>query len=545
MSYIFKDATLLTFNLNRNYSNEGDIFVNQTKNLTLNGILYQRGKNLDFEGVKESYSGINEILSLNTGQYEAIIINNIDFGTGRILNVSFPKDNPVILGAYVYDIEIIESGNFNVIPINNIYGSGISSIKDKLLNLAETLNFNNSSDGKYSYDHTLDIQYYNDNSDIIQKSKILAESIFNDQLNINLGLFGKFSGFYNNLRARQNVIQENYDLINKSVSFTKSIQIDEIYQNNYSLELTTSSSLNQDGIFTITENGKIFDLENTDNYILPKQYAQNEINNSFTRCNQISLAYNSTSINQTPITLGLTVDKFNRTINYNITYADDPKYYNNVLHSYEEEFDLENNGILSYTRNGEVGLSTSGLGEIIDINFFKNIYTGALAVNTNLKLVSTNVDYNLASGQSVNLTFGKRFNYTIRRTNDRFIMETGDKNFKTMEINRNFDYLEDMTKEYIIANKEDENFYFSKGLGVEQVQLANDSVSLNGTLLRPTGRFIWSSNFINDYIPAMRSGVLDNVRNIGSDYIITDCNLSYGSDLSYKLELNIQSVKPK
>ena len=205
MSYIFNDAALLTFNLNRNYSNDGDIFINQRKNLTLNGILYQTGNT---EGVKEFYSDLNQILSLNTGQYEAIIINNINFGTGRILNISFPKENPIILGSYIYDIEIIEEGNFNNLPINNIYGSGLSSIEDRLLNFGETLNFNNSSDGKYSYDHTLDIQYYNDESDIIEKSKNLAESIFNDQFNINLGLFGKFSGAYQDLRTKQNVIQE-------------------------------------------------------------------------------------------------------------------------------------------------------------------------------------------------------------------------------------------------------------------------------------------------------------------------------------------------
>jgi len=104
-----------------------------------------------------------------------------------------------------------------------------------------------------------------------------------------------------------------------------------------------------------------------------------------------------------------------------------------------------------------------------------------------------------------------------------------------------------MTKEYILPNKDDKNFYFSLGSGVEQSQLATDSVSIRGSLLRPTGRGtnIWNNKFIDGYLPQLKNRALSKVEGIGEDYIISSASLTYDSNLSYGLDLNILSVKPK
>ena len=549
MSYIFNNATLLTYDLNKNYSNGENLLLNTTKNLKLNGILYNRATNLDGEGVSQTFSGINEILTYNTGQYEAIIINGYNLGSGRIVNISFPTENPIYLGTYVYTIEIVESGNFRTLPQGSgIYGSGLASITDKVLTINEGLNFNYSQNGKYSYDHNLDIQFYNDDSNIILKAKNLANFIFNDT-GVYLGLFGKFSGFYNNLIFRQNIIQENYDLIAKSASFTKSIEIDENYKNTYSLELTNSCSLNPDGIITVNENGRIKSLENTDTFTA-KNYLNTEVSGSYNRCNQIALNYFNSNLAITPINLGITFERYNNTVSYDISYTDNPVYYSGISHTYEIDLESGNDNIFIYNRNGSIRLIGETIGQITSGSsgflIYKDIYREALNSYPSYKLTNSSMDLTSISGSgNLNITYGKTLNYSISKTSDPFILNN-DPFLRSLEITNQSDDLSLMTKEYIIANKDDKNFYFSQGLDVEQSQLANDAVSIQGYLIRPTGgNNIWSNSFINSYLPRLKSGLLQNISQIGSDYIINGASLNYDSNLSYGMNLNIVSVKPK
>jgi hypothetical protein len=551
MSYIFENATLLTYDLNKNYSRGENLLISTNKNLKLNGILYNRYTNSDAQGVKETYSGILNILNNNTGQYEEIIVNNYHLGYGRIVNISFPKENPIFVEDYIYSIEIVETGNFNTLPIDNKYGTGLNLIDNKLLNISEALNFNHLQNGKYSYDHNLDIQFYNDESDIILKSKNLANTIFNDS-GVYLGLFGKFSGFYNNLMFKQNVIQENYDLINKSVSFQKNIQIDENYKTDYSLELTNTSSRNAEGVLTVTENGKILGLENTDEYTA-KKYLNTEISGSFDRCNALASNYYSSSVNNEPFTLGTTFDKYTNSLSYNVSYTDNINFYSGLIHMYEITLEEGNDNINYYNRNGTVKLSNATIGQISKVsdNFlkFKSIYQEALNSYSNYKLMNTSNDFNLIyTGNINNVTYGKGFSYSIKKTNDGFLITgsgLGDY-VKRFEAENQYDDLSLMTKEYIIPNKDDKNFLFSRGLNVEQVQLSNTNTSIKGILMRPTGSaLIWQSGFIEYYLPELKNQILQNVKNIGQDHIINTASLTYDSNLNFGLDLNILSVKPK
>ena len=397
----------------------------------------------------------------------------------------------------------------------------------------------------------MDIQFYNDESDVILKSKNLANTIYNDS-GVYLGLFGKFSGFYNNLMFRQNVIQENYDLINKSASFQKNIQIDENYKINYSLELTNTSSRNTEGVLTVTENGKILGLENTDEYTA-KKYLNTEISSSFNRCNALASNYYSSSVNNEPFTLGTTFDKYTNSLSYNVSYTDNINFYSGLIHMYDITLEQGNDNINYYTRNGNVKLSSAIIGQISqasnDFSKFKSIYQEALSAYSNYKLTNTSNNFNIIyPGNINNITYGKIFSYSIRKTSDGFLITgagLGDY-VKRLEVESQYDDLALMTKEYIIPNKDDKNFLFSSGLNAEQIQLSNTNTSIKGILVRPTGNaLIWQSDFIEYYLPQLKNEVLQNIKNIGQDNIINSASLTYDSNLNYGLDLNILSVKPK
>lgn len=547
MSYIFENATLLTYDLNKNYSRGENLLINATKNLKLNGVLYNRYTNSDGKGVKETYSGILNILNNNTGQYEEIIINNYHLGFGRIVNISFPTQNPVFVENYVYTIEVVETGNFKTLPTDRKYGSRLRLIDDKLLNISEDLNFNYLQNGKYSYDHNITIQYYNDNSDIISKSKDLATEIFNDS-EVYLGLFGKYSGFYNNLLFKQNVIQENYDLINQSVSFQKSIEIDENYKNEYSLELKNSYILDDNGITTVTENGRLKGLENVNNFTV-QNHLNDEISSSYNRCNSIA---RGAILKNTPTVLGVAFEKFNNFASYNITYTDNLNYQSEgLIHSYETQLDSGSDNIFTYDINGSIRLTNESMGQIYTgtssgFANFKKIYDAQLQLSPSYNLINSSIDFNYLSDGTSELSLGKNFKYNIKKTSDPSILRNNQK-LRTIETTSRNDNLSLMTKEYILPNKDNKNFYFSLGSGVEQSQLSTTSVSIKGALLRPTGRgtYIWNDEFIDAYLPQLKSRALSKVVGIGQDYIISSASLTYDSNLSYGLDLNILSVKPK
>lgn len=605
MSYIFENASVLSYSLSNNYLNDGHLFSSRTKNLKLNGFLYTRASNPDLEGVKETFSGINEILSRNTGQYEEIIINNYSLGSGRILDVSFTNENPIFLENYTYTIEIYESGNFNILPSDNIHGQELQNITDKILNITENLDFNNKSDGKYSYEHSLNIQYYNTEEDLITKSKLLANKIFND-VTVYLGLFGKFSGLYNGLIFKRNTIQENFNLINKNATFIKRMDIDENYKLNYSLSLNHSMSLDENGALILKENGKIFGLQQGEEYTA-KQYLDTELNSAFNRCNNLSLSYYNENLNPNRANLGVTYEKYNNIVSYDISFSNKLNNFSGIVHEYEINLEKTNNNIFYYTNNGSIKINDKEIGKINfnspTENILKNIYNDAKNMYSDYKFLDTSISFNLVSGtNNLPLSYNQELNYSIRKTSDPIILKD-DNFFKTLEIFNNSDIPnKNIYKEYIIANKKDENFYFSFGKGYEQTPLTKDTFSLKGILLRlpsfyyttgswdsgqydvgsntaanrhnkflktnnyqnamssviyfsgsnlPLNSFklgiknkkIWSNNYINYYIDKIKQNALNNINNIGQEYVIDGANLNYDSSLSYGADINISSLK--
>ena len=97
MSYIFKDAVLMSMNLEKTYSSNDTALINQMKKIDLEGILYNRRTNMDGQGVKESILDTKEILNSISGQYESIEINGYFLGSGIIKSVNFSEKKSYIL----------------------------------------------------------------------------------------------------------------------------------------------------------------------------------------------------------------------------------------------------------------------------------------------------------------------------------------------------------------------------------------------------------------------------------------------------------------
>lgn len=380
MAYNFTDATLLGYQVNKNYLGEGVFALSTIKNISIEGILDNRTTNADSEGVKENFQKISGFLTGIVNAYDAVIVNGYNLGTGKVSNLSFPDQNPIRLGSYKYDIEIVENSDFSNIQTGDIYGTFLSGVNDKILSLDETLNFDNAANGDYSYNHDLNIQYYDTGSDLFTKSKNFANSIYNDSLK--LGLIGPFSGFYNVLKTKKNYFSETYDLISKRCGFSKKILINKNYNNNYTTTLNHTITLDTNGKISVTEQGVIKGLDNTLNYTADN-YFNTELANSYNRCQNVFNVYvekyglgAKDSLFSQPFNLGKTSDWFNNSLEYNVSYVNDPAFEGNVINTYNITVNKDIQEVGVYTEQGEI-IQIGQVGSVNDLSTVKTKYQAA------------------------------------------------------------------------------------------------------------------------------------------------------------------------
>jgi hypothetical protein len=393
MAYTFTDATLLGYQVNKNYLGEGLFSINTTKDLTIEGIFLNPNQ---LEGVNESFQKITGLLTGIVNTYDSVIINGYNLGSGKILNISFPEQNPIRLGRYIYNIQILENSQFTNIQTGDIYGTYLSTVNDKINSLEENINFDNAENGDYSYNHDINIEYYDEGSDLFTKSKDFASSVYND--NLNLGLIGPFSGFYNILKTKKNYFSETYDLINKRCSFSKRILINKNYNSNYTTSLTHNLTLDGNGKVTVTENGRIKALDNTLAYTAD-DYFDTELSNSYTRCQDIFNTYTEKyglgqkdSLYNQPFNLGKTSNEFENSLEYSVNYVNDPAFEGNIINNYNITVSQDLQGVINYSEQGDL-VEVGQIGGITDLDLIKakylNAKTRALTNYPNLKLRSS------------------------------------------------------------------------------------------------------------------------------------------------------------
>lgn len=357
MSYIFKDATLMSINSEKNYSSNNNVLINSIKKIDLEGILYNTKLNSDGQGVKESILNTKEILDSISGQYEAIQINNYFLGSGIIKSVNFLEKNPIFLGKYRYSIEIFEDNDFASLS-GSYYGSSLPLIQDQIESFDENFNFTYESD-KYEYSHDLKISVkdlYLNNEQVLSKLKIYASGIFND--NLNYGLYGDFSGYYNTLKTKKNLFSESYNLINGECSFSKKIQIDKNFKNNYSISLNHAFNIKADGTASVTEDGQISllvpDAKNFDEII------SIEKNLSFNRCNDIFVKYidihsgQYSNLLNKEIEFGRSFDPQKSQAKYKILYSNDINYAQDYYLEYTINKTIDGIGVLTQNEKGNI-----------------------------------------------------------------------------------------------------------------------------------------------------------------------------------------------
>jgi hypothetical protein len=340
-----------------NLPNVSLLGLNQSYRFLGGGFNYSNSKELSIEGslndltnssgISGTWSQVYDIKS--NPNFESVTLNGFDFGSGRLLNASFPEGNDVRVKNYSLTIEVFETGDlFN---LTGTYYSGIDfSNAAYLQDFSETFSFDKKSNGGYGYSHNASIQFNSGVGQLnaIQAAQNLAKTLFTGT---NLG-FAFYSGFTNKLGRR--TYTESYNKITNQCEFGERFDFDS-NQGNYSLIRTNNFSLDEAGMITVSENGVIKGIERP-TYQNAISAIDSSLAGSYNRATGIFAYYaplNSQSLISSPINQARSLNIFDNNLTYDISYSNNRANSGSFFWNYTQTL-TKSNGISILNENGNI-----------------------------------------------------------------------------------------------------------------------------------------------------------------------------------------------
>lgn len=358
-------------------------------------------------GITGTWSGSQGMLNtvLNNHDYEALSLNGVDFGSGRIENLSFDGGTDVKTKGYTASLVVYDSGNlFN---LTGYYYSGVNLSNASLLNsFSETYAFNKKLNGGYSYTHSANVQFVSgaQHLNTVQAAQNVAISLFTGS---NLGL--AFYPGYTNTQGKR-YVQESYDLINGACQFQETFDFDND-NGAYSAVQTVSVRRDENGVTTATEQGTIRGIQNP-NYQFALNALATEMTGSYYRCSGAANLYlpSGAILITSPTIQGRTIDIFNNNIGYTVSFDNSPTNQQTYFWDYTQQTNLQN-GIGTVEEQGNVqgrGVNTT--------TAFNNAQAGYATVKAGIAGRVTTL-FSSTFGSSTNYLENKQESYAPVRGN--------------------------------------------------------------------------------------------------------------------------------
>jgi hypothetical protein len=317
MSLVFPNVAVLGLTRDARFFEAGFEYAS-FRRISIAGTINDLTETFGITGVWDGPEGVLATIR-NNQNYQPLILNGVNFGSGRIENMTFEPGLDVRLKGYQADLLVYDSGNlFN---FTGEYYSGIDTSNFPNLNaFSETWGFDRKLNGGYAYTQNATIQFVSGSQNLfaIGAAQSLARTLFTGS---NLG-FAFYPGLSNKQGKRY--ITESYNLITNECSFQSTFEFD----NNlgaYSATYTNSVQLDDQGVMTATENGNIRGIENP-NYQIALTAVATEMTGSYLRCSGAANVYFPTGavLVTSPVSQGRAIDIFNNNIDYTVVFNNSP-----------------------------------------------------------------------------------------------------------------------------------------------------------------------------------------------------------------------------
>jgi len=390
----FTNAEVLGVSASSQFLGDRTARLRTVKTIDIEGFIDSR-TNTDLEGVSQTQSTIDTLVSsLNSPSTvtEEILVNSINFGTGKIVSVDFPaaaggaKDNQILIGNYTASLELYESGDIAALnaATDNLPIPDTNFLED----FTESFSASRSDDDTYEFTHDLSLKYisglqpdasapYTEIINPISAAKTLAESVFSQTLTSFNFVLGGAGYDYNSLAKKY--YNETYDLENGTANYQKRFSLLKTNGTTYSAQITNNFEMGEDGIIKVTENGEIQGRANDQSSMISRAKAgvDTEIGNSFSRCSTIYTAYksyldtpttlpwlqaNTSTLYNQSISTSKNINANNGTVSYTVEYTDN-KNIENVA--------TITNRTIDFSKDGNI-CSVSEKGDVTRVNYWKS-----------------------------------------------------------------------------------------------------------------------------------------------------------------------------
>jgi hypothetical protein len=473
---IFNNVNILGYNHQNNFFGEKSFVYSTKKTLSIKGYILDL---LNYNGVKDIFDGAEQIKQM-AQNFQNVVINNENYGTGKIVSLSFDSGNWVRTTEFSADIEILED-----VPLTNLGPEFTNTnLNDKNLGLLNSfkesfsLDFN-TQNKVLGGEHSIEIEYNanNINTNVLVLAQRLAQELLKTLPN-NLSE-GNYSVRPPN--TYKTTKSETYDLVNGNCGFSKnfsykSTNVDKPFSvsRSISIKLDNQGEASVEESCTITAENDIPSLYEC--ALIGLNHPSEGINNSFARCSSVFDRYKqanrfniSTPLNANPVTKNININKFNGTIEYNIVFDNDRKKANNT-YTFEKTLILDRgeDWIWTVSEKGTI----EGIGPKYNLinnikytnaqnawNIIKNLISSGTSnfwgtnVPSNdkasnlLKLISRNISRQPAEG---------KIDYTYSYSDDPRINPNSDirkVEIKISDDGGNGSNLKPIYKEFLIANR--------------------------------------------------------------------------------------------
>lgn len=517
----------------------GDIFRYASHDeLTLEGDILSLENTYGAEPILYQLSGMERLST----DWQPIIINSQFFNFARINSVNYQPSVDVQIKKYSISATIFNSGNlYNLSTTDPLY-SGLNlnnPIAPIYLveSFSEDFTTNVASNGDFSEQQSIKLKMVSGAAAGNRLNPIgMAQQLSANLISSNPAI-GFINSFYSGYKQKygKRTHAETINLISNEYSITESFKTLKDISGSYSLNYSHSLQLDEMGITTIKEDGKVQGLypDFYNNYYPAALSGMlYEVGaNSFNRCNDLFTHYSNEipyPLNPKFIVYGQNLNKFTDNVGYNITYNNDPKVNNTYIWEYTQHAErnpgecswniIEDGSILGVSltcspieKYGNALAAYNNIKTGIAIRTF-NYYTGVSNFYNPLKL--------LTQGESSNKIHGD-IKYNQRFSDDLRYSISG---FKKLEYNISDDFAFPLVNKFgILGVKE-----IAQPANISTLSKRNLNISINGYRGTPLSSYLTAAqNEANSFIPSGIDPYIDNL-SYSFNPLIGNFNLTCG-----------------
>ena len=381
----FVVITLLDYALENEKA--GAFNYRRKERISLQGLFSNRESDVP---IAEHFRQVKLLLESST-DFIDIKLNDKSYGKARFLGFSFPTsvgfdENSVRFSKINIQLEVLKDDSTGPFAVGNLPSSvsGLTNIWYKLKNFTESFSFRLTEDNNFAASHNVSFGLDNIDKNTDAEVILLANQVANIFFAQGLDALSSIRSFYSStdfqitaLDYGSSLMNQTVDLINYTFGYSKEYAVFASNDSTTSETLTTEIIYNDNGIFQVTEKGRIkgkgvdyatarsnavarLDVNLAAAYSRCSAAFTRYLSTNYSSFTKLLPKYNATDVIQTsPISITKDLSEFGPEIGYEIKFTTDQSIQATRIHSYNISLRRSPQGVYECSVDGSIKYYTN------------------------------------------------------------------------------------------------------------------------------------------------------------------------------------------